>query len=215
LSEGPYEILFAQIGTNGLKISQQRKLGVGTADLQLQNVHGITGLKISSTGRIEAGLVVVDSATSLILTEEPLDFDVGGKLDSASQKEELKETSGSSLISQSYWKGGLASFLHANHGNPDLSFGDVMQEFRFSRSYGCKLFKRHLGKSFLEKLREIRIARASRLIVDTTLYINEVAIECGFRSPNRLCEAFRRIHGVSPVEFRKRNFKMNRATGNY
>ena len=207
LREGPYEILFGHTGTNELEISQKGKVGIGTADLQLQNVHGITGLKISSTGRIEARLVVVTSAATLDLTEEPLDFDVVVKLENARRKGELQETPCRSLNRQSYWSTWLESFLDANYSNPDLSFGDVMRKFGFSRSYGCKLFKQHFGKSFLEKLREIRIARAVRLITETPMYMNEIATECGFRSPNRFCEAFRRIHGVSPVEFRRRNFK--------
>ena len=69
---------------------------------------------------------------------------------------------------------------------------------RFSRSYGCRLFKQHLGMPFLEKLREIRIARAERLIAETPMYMKEIAAECGFSSPNRFFEAFRRIHGISP-----------------
>ncbi|MCE2441190.1 MAG: helix-turn-helix transcriptional regulator [Candidatus Latescibacteria bacterium] len=214
LSEGPFEILFAHGGTNGLKISEQAKPGVGTADLQLQNVNGIPGLKISSTGRSEARLVVVDSAASLNLREEPLEFVLVGKLErTGNPAERLQEAPGRSSDPPNYWKSLLESFLDSNYGNPDLSFAVVMQDFRFSRSYGCKLFKRHFGKPFLEKLREIRIARAVQLITETRMYMNEIATECGFRSPNRFCEAFRRIHGVSPVEFRKRNFKKDGTRG--
>ena len=207
LSEGPYEILFTRTGIDGLKISQKAIVGVGTADLKLQNIPDITGLKISSTGRIEAKLVVVDSAASLDLIEESLELNVVGKLDNASQKEKLEETPGSTLNSERYWKKWLESFLDENYSKPNLSFADVMQKFRFSRSYGCKLFKQHFGKPFLEKLREIRIARAVQLITETRMYMNEIAAECGFRSSKRLCEAFISIHGISPSEFRKRNVK--------
>ena len=129
MSEGPYELSFAQIVMNGLKIPQKGEIGVGTADLKMQNVHGITRLMDSSTGNIEVRLVVIDSAASPNLTEEPLEFDVVGKLENATQKEEFQETPGRSRNAQSPLKTWLESFLNANYGNPDLSFTDVMLNF--------------------------------------------------------------------------------------
>ena len=101
------------------------------------------------------------------------------------------------------WKDWLESFLEENYSNPYLSFKDVMAHFRFSKSYGCVLFKMHLGMTFREKLREVRLEKAKPLIEETFLPISEIARCCGFRSPQRLNEAFRRIHGTSPLEQRK------------
>lgn len=207
LSEGPYEIYFATTGLDGLKIPKKAEAHVGTAELQLRNVHGITGLQISSTGGMEARLVVVTSAARLDLTDEPVELDFLGKLDNASLKGEHRETPGSSANSRNFRKTWMESYLNANYSNPDLSFADLKREFRFSRSYGCRLFREYFGKTFREKLREIRVVRAERLITETPMYMKEIAAECGFRSPNRFFEAFRRIHGVSPVEYRKRNVK--------
>lgn len=207
--EGPYEILFVQTGMNGHKIPDEGKFDVRTADLQLRNINWKTG-PISSTESFDARLVVVNSAELPNLTDEPLDFDVVGKLDIARQKEEHQETPDNSENSQSYWKTELESFLDANYSNQDLSFRDFMRKFRFTRSYGCRLFKQHLGKPYIYKLREIRIARAEQLITETRKYMKEIAAECGFRAPNRFCEAFKRIHGVTPVEYRNRYFKKDR-----
>lgn len=207
MSQGPIEIFFAKTGLDGLENSKSLKLDIATVDVQLQNVQRKTGLKISSKERFEARLFVVTPAAPLDLTEEPLELDFVGKLDNASQKEELQESSCRSPNSQSHWKVWLESFLEANYSNPDLCFDDVRREFRFSPSYGCRLFKQHLGKPFKEKLREIRIVRAAQLITETTMFMKEIAAECGFHSSKRLCEAFVRIHGVSPVEYRNRYFR--------
>lgn len=207
LSEGPYEIYFATTGLDGLKIPKNRRLEVATADVQLQNANGITGLRILGPGKLELKLVVANSAAPLDLTDEAHEFDVLGKLDKARRKEEHQETPDNSANSQSYRKTWMESYLNANYSNPDLSFADLRREFRFSRSYGCRLFRQYFGKPFREKLREIRITRAERWITETPLYMKEIAAECGFSSPNRFFEAFRRLHGVSPVEYRKRNFR--------
>lgn len=210
MSQGPFEIFFAKTGLEGFENTKSRNLDIATVDVRLQIVHGKTRSETSSTERIEARLFVVTSASPFDPTEEPLELDILGKLDIARQKEELQETSCRSPNSQSHWKSWLESFLEANYSNPDLSFDDVRREFRFSPSYSCKLFRRHFGKPFREKLREIRIARAERLISETRMYMKEIAAECGFRSSKRLCEAFVRIHGVSPVEYRNRYFKEDR-----
>ena len=207
LPEGPYDILFAQTGMNGHKIPDEGKFDVGTADLQLRNINWKTG-PISSTESFDARLVVVNSADLPNLTDEPLDFAVVGKLEIAREKEDHAETPDHSANAQQiYWKTELESFLDANFSNPDLSFRDFMRKFRFTRSYGCRLFKQHLGNTYKKTLREIRIARAARLITETKMYMKEISSECGFRAPNRFCEAFKRIHGVTPVEYRKRNIR--------
>ena len=106
--------------------------------------------------------------------------------------------------SQYDWQTELESFLNDHYRNPDLRFEDLMREFRFSRSHGCALFKAHLGMTFQEKLRAIRVTWARRLIAESSLFMNEIAIQCGFRSAKRLCEAFKKIHGMTPVAYRKR-----------
>ena len=107
------------------------------------------------------------------------------------------------------WKGWLESFLEENYNNPYLEFKDVMAHFRFSKSYGCALFKMYLGNTFREKLREVRLEKAKPLIEETSLPISEIARRCGFRSPQRLNEAFRKIYGTSPLAQRKNGNRRN------
>lgn len=207
LSEGPQDIFFAKTASNGRRNTKNRNVDIATADMQQQIVPGKTRPGTSSTERIEARLFVVTSAAPLDLTEEPLELDLVGKLERARQNEEPSETPENSASLRNFRKTWMESFLEANYSNPDLCFDDVRREFRFTPSYGCRLFREYFGKTFREKLREIRIARAERLIIETTMLMKEVAAECGFHSSKRLCEAFVRIHGISPVECRKRNIR--------
>ena len=103
------------------------------------------------------------------------------------------------------WKTWLESFLEDNHNNPYLNFEVVMDHFRFSKSHGCALFKNHMGKTFRESLREVRVKKATILLRETPLLsISEIAYRCGFRSVSRLNEAFKRLHGVSPLFYRRK-----------
>ena len=52
-----------------------------------------------------------------------------------------------------------------------------MSEVAFSR-----FFKARTGKTFIDTLNEIRLGNASRMLIDSTHGINEIAFKCGFRS---------------------------------
>ena len=57
-----------------------------------------------------------------------------------------------------------------------------------------KLFKKHLGETFVKILREIRVAKAQQyLIEEPSLLIYEFADKCGFREQKRLYEAFIKV----------------------
>lgn len=102
------------------------------------------------------------------------------------------------------WKTRFEVFLEDHYSNPDLKFEDVMRYFRFSKSHGYALFKKHLGKTFRESLRKVRIEKAKLLIEETPLPIFEIAAHCGFRSSSRLNEAFKRLYGMSPRAYRQK-----------
>lgn len=70
---------------------------------------------------------------------------------------------------------------------------------------------RHLERSFSSDLnsspmrvyRELRLDRAHRLLVQTSLPILEVAAACGFNSTSNLSKWYRKAYGESPGESRK------------
>ena len=103
------------------------------------------------------------------------------------------------------WRAYLESFLDDNYSNPDLKFKDLMRHFRFSRSYGYFLFKKHLNKTFSQALREVRCRNAMILLEEMpNASIANIADRCGFRTTSRLSEAFRRLYGVSPSIYRRK-----------
>ena len=68
-----------------------------------------------------------------------------------------------------------------------------------------RLFQRHLGASPLEYRNQLRMESAERLVAHTALSMKEIAGRLGYRSPLYFSTAFRRVFGVSPSGYRKRN----------
>jgi transcriptional regulator GlxA family with amidase domain len=70
------------------------------------------------------------------------------------------------------------------------------------------LFKVVTGQSFVAYLNRFRIARAQNLLTSTNKAIVEISLETGFCNQSYFGVIFRRIAGISPLEYR---FNQNKA----
>jgi AraC-like DNA-binding protein len=75
-----------------------------------------------------------------------------------------------------------------------------MAETAFSR-----FFKVKTGITFVDYLNDIRIGHASRLLIDTTSPIAEIAQECGFTSLTNFNRIFKKRKGLVPKDFREKH----------
>jgi AraC-like DNA-binding protein len=73
-----------------------------------------------------------------------------------------------------------------------------MPEASFSR-----FIKKHTGYSFIDSLNEIRLGHVSRMLIDTTQSIAEVAFKCGFNNMANFNRTFKNKKGFTPKDFRK------------
>ncbi len=201
LRDEPYKVFTAPNGIAGFEILKKEKIDLAVAEMYIAGLNGITLLKRVQAEKIQTHILIIGGVARLEATAEILQTGAVSVLDKPIVKDKFLAKIKKYMPSRDRWKTLLESFLDAHYSNPDLKFEDLMRDFRFSRSYGYALFKKHFGKPFREQLREVRVAHAQRLIKEP-LFVNEIASECGFRSSKRLCEAFKRIHGVSPVAYR-------------
>lgn len=66
-----------------------------------------------------------------------------------------------------------------------------------------RFIKKKTGKTFIDCLNEIRIGQASRLIIDTTQSISEIAYSCGFNNISYFNRVFKKQKSCTPKEFRE------------
>mgnify|MGYP000871432300 FL=1 len=90
------------------------------------------------------------------------------------------------------------------HYMDEISLESVAALFHFNPSYFSTLFKNLFGISFSAFLCNIRIDKAEELLINTDKKIKEVAASTGYRDPNYFIRSFKKKHGLTPDEFRKR-----------
>ena len=72
-----------------------------------------------------------------------------------------------------------------------------MTEVAFSR-----FFKLRTGKTYVDTLNEVRLGTASRMLIETTNSITEVAYKCGFNNMSNFNRIFKKKKDCTPKEFR-------------
>ena len=89
----------------------------------------------------------------------------------------------------------------------DLNMAMVSNHICMNYSLFSAAFKEHTGVNFVNYLKEIRIAEAKRLLIQTEDKITEIAKQVGFENDKHFMKSFKTACGVSPSEFRK-DYKM-------
>ena len=97
-----------------------------------------------------------------------------------------------------------AHYIRANYAAP-LTLESIAAQVNTSPTYFSKKFKRSTGFGCREYLVNVRLQEATKMLLQTSLSITDIALKCGFNSSNYFGDVFRKANGVSPAEYRKNN----------
>lgn len=85
----------------------------------------------------------------------------------------------------------------------EISLSEVAKLVAMSEVAFSRFFKVRTGKTFVDTLNEIRLGHASRLLIDTTQSISEIAYRCGFNNMSNFNRIFKKKKQCTPKEFRE------------
>ena len=94
-------------------------------------------------------------------------------------------------------------FIRA-HAYEGITVKEVVNNLGMNRRTLEKHFKNSMGHSPGQEIKNLRLARAKKLLAETGLSIIRVSQMTGFREPTRLNRFFREHAGMSPSEYRKK-----------
>lgn len=203
----PYEIVTAENGQKGLEIARTRKIDLAVVEACVRDVADTTLLKEAQAEDICTVMLLVTRFGKLDSSGKSNGAYTVGVFDKPIERASFLASISRCLPMQDTWEHRVDSFLENNYGNPELKFEDVERHFRFSRSYGYRMFKQHLGESFSVRLRRIRLAKSEQALKNSTASISEIAYQCGFASLSTFSKVFKAKVGLNPTTYR-RNWKL-------
>ena len=99
---------------------------------------------------------------------------------------------------------GIIRYLQ-EHLDKEISLNILADEFHLNSQYISQLFKSEIGVNFLAYLTSIRMERAKKLLLATSLSIGEISEKCGYADYRVFTKAFKKEEGSTPSQYR-RNF---------
>jgi AraC-like DNA-binding protein len=93
-------------------------------------------------------------------------------------------------------------YMKHNFDKP-ITLADVAKLANMSEPSFSRFFKQRTGINFIDSLNEIRLGHASRMLIDTTQSIAEVAYNCGFNNISNFNRIFKKKKNTTPKDFRE------------
>ncbi|HEX2945025.1 MAG TPA: response regulator [Clostridia bacterium] len=91
-----------------------------------------------------------------------------------------------------------------NHYNEQITLNEVAEHTFVSTYYISRMFKKEMGKNFVDYLNEIRIEKAKEMLRDVRYKTYEVAEQVGIPDAHYFSKLFKKYVGVTPTEFREK-----------
>lgn len=88
----------------------------------------------------------------------------------------------------------------------DISAVNLAKIFNISTGYIYKLYKKMIGKSFIDCVLELRVEEAKKLLeTQPYLKVKEIAERVGYENPTSFMRLFKKQTGMSPNDYRLKN----------
>lgn len=94
------------------------------------------------------------------------------------------------------------TFIQRNYYK-DIDLASVANHVHLNYAYFSSVFKKNIGKSFSDYLRDVRIDGSQRLLLETDDKITEIAKRVGFDSYRSFVRSFKEVTGQPASEYRK------------
>ncbi|CAM4246587.1 helix-turn-helix domain-containing protein [Paenibacillus alkaliterrae] len=99
----------------------------------------------------------------------------------------------------------IREYIEQHFANPELSLDYLSDKFSINAKYLSQLFKEEFGENFLDFLADVRIQHAKKWLVEQQDSIQDVGERVGYVNAATFRRVFRRVEGLSPVDYRKLN----------
>jgi len=93
--------------------------------------------------------------------------------------------------------------IESQIGSVTLSLQTIADEVGISASAFSRMFKEKTGRNFKEYVDGLRVSKAKELLLQTSLSVEEIALQVGYETPTSFYRLFKKCVGLTPGEYRQ------------
>ncbi|MGN0795126.1 MAG: helix-turn-helix domain-containing protein, partial [Aristaeellaceae bacterium] len=97
---------------------------------------------------------------------------------------------------------GITRYMQ-EHLAEEISLSVLAEQFHLNPQYISQLFKSEIGVGFLAYLTNIRMEKAKKLLLSTSLPISGVAEQAGYGDYRVFTKVFKKTEGSTPSQYRR------------
>ena len=102
------------------------------------------------------------------------------------------------LISQSL------NIIENEYMNNTISLEYIAEKLYISPAHFSRLFKKQIGKNFIDFIKEYRLKKSRELLKNTNIRISEIAKMVGYDSTSYFTTIFHKYYNVTPAQYREK-----------
>lgn len=95
----------------------------------------------------------------------------------------------------------LSEYLNQHYAQ-DISLHDLSQHVYCSERTVNRIFIRHFGETFSQRLKKIRLSHAAGLLETSSLKVSHICQMVGYNNSSNFNRLFKRYKGITPREYR-------------
>ncbi|GAM16280.1 response regulator transcription factor [Mesobacillus selenatarsenatis] len=228
-NNGEYIILTAESGEDVLRIAEERKIHILLSDIRMPEMTGLQLLKTLKEKGMKPVVIVISAYSEFEYAQQALKLGVINYLLKPIGKKKLIEAVEDAVkVMAKQERAGLiekvvdekivdasnkmdstkdtirkAMIYIDQNLKEEITLKDVAAQVHLNPSYFSVLFKEQVDLNFSEYVTRRRIQRAKELVLSTTLPINEIAEDVGYKTSKYFIKIFKEIEGMTPSAYRK------------
>lgn len=93
--------------------------------------------------------------------------------------------------------------IHDNY-DEEIDMENLCSKFNINKSYFCNVFKKETGLTFTNFLNTFRVEKSKEMLKHTQYSLLDIALATGFKNQSYYSTTFKKITGISPIDYRKK-----------
>lgn len=94
----------------------------------------------------------------------------------------------------------VLQYIQQNYQNVTLP--DLANTFHYNPSYICRMIKKNTGRTLVDILTNLKLTKASELLLQTDLKIEEISSMVGYENVDHFSKLFKRYYHLPPKKYR-------------